>query len=139
MTIQYFNRVDVKREKLPNIENALVRSFWKSSIIDVESFNDVECDILKEVLIEDYQEEVNQRISDGKTNLTKIKLVECLPEDADYVSVAYSIRSTFVSVNDITSVKADSIYTIEEIEQKYKDKKNHLPNHTSKNPIIKWV
>lgn len=139
MKIQYLNRIDaIKNDKII-IENAIVRSFWKSTIIDIASFDDVECDILKEVLIEDYNEELNNRIADGKTNLTKIKLEECLPEEADYVSVNHSIRNSFVCISDITDVRLDDIYEESEIIDCYNNRKIVLSNQTRSFPIIKWI
>lgn len=137
--IQYLNRVDVIRENQQNIENALVSHFYKSTIIDLESFNDVECDVLKEVLIKFHLEEIEDRKSSGKTNLIKIKLIECLPEDADYVSVNMS-GSRIVPISAVANVRTDSIYSQADIDKVYEERKVKI-NHKNNDfhSITKWI
>lgn len=141
--ISYFDRIDINRtEGLSNIENGLVKSFWKSTIINEESFSDIECDIVKEVLIEEYQEEILERQKNQSKRLTKLRLISALPEESDYVSVAYGCSSCFVAIKDVTSVNKHPMHSAEDVQLKYQKQKQKLlkdPNINNYFSIKKWV
>lgn len=138
-SIQYLNRVDIIREGRKPLTNCIVRSFWKSTVIDEHSYDELNCEITKELLIEMNQKEVDERKQNGETKLTKIQLIECLPNDADYVAVS-STFSTIVPITDVSNVRDDNVYTAEDIQSAFDEKavKTSHP-HISCQAITKWI
>ncbi len=138
-SIQYLNRVDIIREDRKPILNCLVRSFWKSRVIDEHSYDDLDCQITKELFLELNQEEIEERKRNGETRLTKIVLVECLPEDADYVFVSTTF-SRIVAISDISNVRKDEIYTDEDLQTAFDEKAVIVSHpHISCQAITKWI
>lgn len=138
-TLQYLNRVDIIREGRKPVLNGIVRSFWKSRIIDEHSYDEINCEITKELLIEMNQEEIEIRKQNGETRLTKIQLVECLPDDADYVSVSAQY-SCIVPIKDIYNVRKDDIYTDQDSEDMFDEKSEKVSHfNISCQAITKWI
>ena len=141
--ISYFDCINASRnDGLSDIQNARVKSFWKSTIINLKSFNDIECDVVQEVLIEEYQNELKERKSNKSKRLTKIKLTKTTPENADYISVSHGISHSIVPIKDSIIVEKHPDYSVQDVNDKLKATKLHLEKHSKDNDffsITKWV
>ena len=128
-SITYFNRVDVKREDgLKDIENALVKSFYKAIEFNDDYFNEINDETIKTILKEELEKEVKERKERGSKRLRKLKLIPCLPEDATHINVAYRISNSIVSIETVTDVRIDPDFSNEKSIEKYNKEKNDLKN-----------
>lgn len=62
-----------------------VKGFLKAEIVDEGYFSSIECDVIREILLKDYKQELKNRKSQNSDELTKVMLTTCHPESADFV------------------------------------------------------
>ena len=134
--LNYYSFVNVEREEgLSNIKNGVVKSFFKATSYDQNYFDEIECEVIKEILVEEHNLEIEERKNKGSKRLTKLKLIECLPEDATHVSVNFNFRSSINKIENITSIINDyELNSKEKIIEKHKDKIKKIDFYKDRNP-----
>lgn len=140
--LNYLSRVKVlNNKKLIVIENGLVKGFFSSKVIDKNSFSDIECSVIKEILIDEYEAELKERISTKNKEITKIALYACLPENADFVLIAHKLQHSIVCIKNIVEIKnfcdhsrSDSILKID-FKRNEVVRKSFFPSI----PINQWI
>ncbi len=135
--LNYLSRVDVNRKNgLSPINNGLVKRFYKSTLCNQEYYEEVKDEVIREILIEDFEEELQDRKDRGSKFLTKIKLKESLPENADYVSVHYKLSHSIVAIKDIVEINDTDEHTTEYLESYIQSERSTIDElHT----LTKWV
>lgn len=123
--ITYYNRVDVNREKegLSNIVNGLVKTFYRSVEMNEDYFNSIQDETIRKLVIEDLNEEVLERKERGSKRLRKLRIIPCLPEEADYANVSHRLSNSIIALKDVTDVRIDEDFGQERINKKYESEK----------------
>lgn len=143
--LNYLTHIDAKRNHgLEDIKNGTVNHFYKATVCNAEYYADVQCEITRELLIEDFEEEIQERKDRGNKFLTKIFLTTATPENADYVSVNTGLCNRIIDINEIVEVRENQNQSIEMLEAHretcYSKANRYSKSNTSnKHKTVKWV
>lgn len=115
-----------------------VNSYMKSVIYDENYILASSCvdNVMQEIVFEEYRTELDERIASGFTRLTKIRLVYCTAEEADYVTLS-GICGAIASVSECKKVGVAN-WPSERIKQSHEDALSYIDDNDV-HPCYKWI
>lgn len=136
-TFTYLDVVDIKRKDYLDIDNATVLIFFKAVVYDELYFSKIKDKDLQKILLDEFNEDMEDRRKIGSKRITKLKLIECLPEDPEmsFVSV-YNGNHTIVSKDDIYNVTSNPDSNSDLF---YANKRSSLENSEFQETLDMWT